>query len=82
MRNFIYSIYDKKTSRSIAGFKVTASVYELKDNMPIHLGFVDWSTASFKGEKSAVMNFLQENSILVDEATYYHERGDFRIFPV
>lgn len=80
MRQFIYTTESKRNSRT-GSSNVTANVYEILDNKPNYLGEVNWNTGSFKGETSAVMNFLQEQKVLMVEGSYYHdvENRDFEI---
>ncbi len=80
MRQFIYTT-EKKTKSNFGGFNVIAQVYEILNNKPKHLGEVKWNTASFKGETSVVMNFLQEQEVLMVDGSYYHDvkKPDFEI---
>ena len=64
--------------------KVTADVYRVKNNKPILIGIVWWNTASCRGDKSEVMNFLvEQKEIPKKNYGYYHNaQKNFRIFVV
>lgn len=77
MKTFIYTT-ESKTSKRMSGHIVTAQVYEVTKNTPKHV----LQVASFKGEKSAIMNALAINKILpkkYSEGYYSNNRGNFNI---
>lgn len=81
MKTFIYTT-ESKTSKRMSGHIVTAQVYEVTKNTPKHVLQVQWNTASFKGETSAIMNALPINKILpkkYSEGYYSNNRGNFNI---
>lgn len=69
------------TNSRMCGHKVTAQVYEVIKNIPKHVGEVQWNTASFKGETSAIMNFLAKEGKLPKkfEGGYYKSDMKFSI---
>lgn len=81
MKTFIYT-KESRTNRGMAGYFVTAQVYQISKNTPKHVLEVKWNTASFKGEASAIMNALAENGILPKKYAEgsYTEKGNFNIF--
>lgn len=75
-KTYYYKITSKK-SRSVGGFNVVASVYEVKAGKIHEIGEVKWNTSAFKGEKSAVYDFLKDKKLVSvkehkDNGGYYY----------
>ena len=68
--NYIYYT-QKHTTKRNAGFYVIAKVYVVKRSKVKFVCNVDWNTASYKGDKSAIMNHLAEIGIIPKK--YIHE---------
>jgi len=83
MKTFIYTT--KSKPRRMGGSNVTAKVFRIKNNTPECITTLNWCTASFKGEESAIMNHLaEEKDIPKKYSGYYSERDQdiFRIISV
>lgn len=78
MRIFIYSINESKRSNKTGSTYVKANVYEIKNNLPKLIDMIEWSTGSFKGEQSAVMNHLGNIGVLPKKYAekYYYDFKD------
>lgn len=59
MKTYIYTVQPFSTRR---GFNRTISVYRLKNNQPIYIGYDDEiDTASYKGDESIAANIVNKH---------------------
>ena len=78
MKTFIYSIIEEK------GRAVTASIYRVKKNQPVYIGFVTWNRFSYSGEGLEVRDWLIVNGHLSKKCkeTYLYNNKKFNIFKI
>ena len=78
MKTFIYSI------TSYPGRAVTASIYRVKKNQPVYIGFVTWDRFSYSGEGLEVRDWLIVNGHLSKKCkeTYLYNNKKFNIFKI
>lgn len=66
-KRIYYYKTEKKIPRRMGGANVTVSVYRHTNDGLKHLGEVKWNTASYKGEKSEVLDFLKREGQIAQQ---------------
>ncbi len=74
-KTYYFKIKSKKKSTK-GGFNVVATIYQVKNGKIVELGDTKWQTGSFKGQTSAVYEFLYSNK-LVTKKEYTDNKGYF-----
>lgn len=74
-KHFCYSLRESKWKNH--GYEVEVTIYELKKNEPVFVGFANWHTGSFRGGDSEVMNKLIELG-LIPKKYYNYSESDWR----
>jgi hypothetical protein len=73
---YYYKIVEKKPQRN-GGYSVSVQVFTVKGGKISKVGNLKWNTSAFKGENSAVYEFLYDNKLVTakeykDNKGYYY----------
>ena len=81
MKHFIFKKDSTKTGRH-GGRTLTFNVYQIVDNELIYCGEFKESSSAYKGDMSAVMNYLGGNGKIQSQYAdgyYQYDNGQFKL---